>query len=154
MNDSTSEPKFTGEFRGKIESKYNISVSNIFGWFGTPFSRLETGSGTSGKNFSLCCNRISLKYFPKMWNEYLSTGKLLQTYKNEYMVQLVETQNLYKKECSSFINSCKDMEDIKIMEQKLETAKNNLLKIKNNVAINKEKNFKEITLLNYLTLKM
>jgi len=64
-------PGWSGRFVGKIESEYDISFSNVFGWFDSLLEGgVETGSGCSGERFSMSNSRIDMRLFPKMYKEW------------------------------------------------------------------------------------
>ena len=134
-------PGWSGNFRGKLRSNYNISLSNLFGWGDSIFPGIETGSGTSGKNFSLSGSRIDLRLFPKLYREWEIKGNLGKKYKQDYIESVEKAKVVFLDKRNQYIQYSNEIQEIEHQIRNIEELlkeSNRLLKIQKD---NLEKEF-------------
>ena len=142
-----SGPGWKGGFRGIITVKNpeygKIGLGDIFGWYSAFIPEIETGSGTSGADFSMSGSRIPLSLFPKLYKRWELKGNLAIQYKDEYKENISEIMDTYINERDDYVRYSKEVKEIenKIREvKKLQDELDKLLKL---TIDNKEKEFYE-----------
>jgi hypothetical protein len=110
-------PGWSGNFKGRIrvideDINQNFGFSDLFSWFDSIFHGVESGSGASGKNFSLSRARVDLRVFPKLFKKWEAKGKLEKKYKQDYIDSIIEAKKLFHNDRNRFVQYHHEIKEI------------------------------------------